>query len=145
MHRLIATWACLGLIAVVAAHGGDNKGISIDGTWVFSKVISKGKQVPDADLAKVAPTVVFKEGKYTASVMGKVQETGTYKVDATKNPATMDMVPADGKDRGKKELAILKLEGDTLTIAIADAGDPNRPKSFEPAKDVEIQTLKRKK
>jgi uncharacterized protein (TIGR03067 family) len=145
MNRMMVSVACFGMVALVGARAGEGKGISIDGTWVMVRVVSKGEKIPDADVAKLMATGVFKDGKYSFAVMGKVQETGTFKIDAAKQPPTIDMVPADGKDKGKTEPGILKLDGDTLTIAVADAGSATRPKTFEPAKDVEIQVYKKRK
>jgi uncharacterized protein (TIGR03067 family) len=146
MNRLIASVVSVGVLALVAARGGDAKvGPKIDGNWLMTSVIDKGNKVPDADVAKFMAVAVFKDGKYSVSVGGKVQESGTYKVDTSKDPALLDMYPGDGKDKGKIEFALFKIEGDVLTIAVAEAGAKFRPKSFEPTKEIEVQTYKRTK
>jgi uncharacterized protein (TIGR03067 family) len=119
-------------------------GPKIDGSWLLTGCTDQGKKVPEADVAKIKCVAVLKDGKYSFSVDGKVQETGTYKVDTNQDPAVLDLYPADGKDKGKIELALFKIEGDVLTIAVAEAGK-QRPNGFEPAKEIEVQIYKRTK
>jgi uncharacterized protein (TIGR03067 family) len=76
----------------------------------------------------------------------KEVENGTYKLDAAKKPAAIDLIIGKGgKDEGKTQLGIYKLEGDVLTVAIAEANSKTRPSSFEGVKGVEVTTLKRAK
>ena len=76
--------------------------------------------------------------------MGKEVEKGTYKINAKKNPATIDMSVMEGKDKGKSQIGIFKIEADQLTMAVV-IGSKDRPKSFDPAADVEVRILKRNK
>ena len=54
-------------------------------------------------------------------------------VDATREPATIDVIPDGGPNRGERILGIYKIDGETLTICMAVAGQP-RPKAFKAEK-----------
>jgi uncharacterized protein (TIGR03067 family) len=68
-------------------------------------------------------------GKYVAELAGQKDE-GTFTVDPSKSPKTMDITGTTGPNKGKTIPAIYQLEGDTLTIAYElDGGQ--RPTKFE--------------
>jgi uncharacterized protein (TIGR03067 family) len=72
--------------------------------------------------------MVVKNEKYTFEI-GDMTETGTLKLDPSKTPATLDIKIADGPDKGKTQLAIYKLDGDTFTLCFARP-EQDRPKEF---------------
>ena len=72
-------------------------------------------------------------------------ESGTYKLDGTKKPTTIDLTVATSKDEIRKHYGIYKLDGDKLTIAIAAVGSRSRPDGFEGRPGVEVTVLKRNK
>jgi uncharacterized protein (TIGR03067 family) len=77
-------------------------------------------------------------------VNGKEVENGTYKADPLKKPPTLDLTIAKGKDEGKTQLGIFKLEKDVFTVAIGAAGGKERPKNFDGGPDIEVTVMKRK-
>ena len=143
--------ACLlvGLALSVGAPGVKDppkKEATIVGEWVGEKAVAGGMDlpVPDGGITftfAADGTLMVRDGG-----RGK-PEAGSYKVDAKKNPAEIDLVPPPDK----KEVVlqgIYKLDGDTLTLCFRrGAPGAGRPKEFEsPAgSDVIVMTLKRAK
>ena len=101
--------------ASVGSAAGDKKGI--EGTWKLTSVNFGGKDEPVPEGKGV--TLKFMGGKVTADEGGGKIEEGTYKVDDTKKPKTLDMIMKKG---GKDEtvLAIYEVSGDTLKVGFAD-------------------------
>jgi uncharacterized protein (TIGR03067 family) len=61
---------------------------------------------------------------------GSVPIRGTYKLDPTRNPKTVDWTDSVGEDAGKTLLAIYRLEGDSFTFCAASPGLA-RPTEFK--------------
>lgn len=120
-------------LAVVSASfgptGADDKKDPTNGKWTIESVTRDGKAV---DALKGAVRV-HTDGSYTltpATGSKTAPTSGTYKLDLTKAPVTIDMVVKGGTYDGKTLLGIAKLDGDTLTVAFAEPGK-DRPKAFE--------------
>ena len=101
------------------------------GKWVIESVTRDGK----VNAALKGAVREQSDGKYTitpAATTTKKPEptTGTYTIDATKSPITIDMKPKGGNFDGKTLLGIVKVDGDTMTIAFAEPGK-DRPTAFE--------------
>ena len=71
--------------------------------------------------------------KYEQTVNGQLAERGTFKVDESKKPMTVDVSIAEGQDAGKLELGVFQLSGKTLTGKFAQPGATTRPTDFSPA------------
>src|SRR5262249_55510901 len=110
MKRVIGS-LMVALFWTAAGFGADEK--DLNGTWVATEAKQDGESLPD-DFVKSAK-VVFAGGKYTAS-LGEVTEEGTFEVDRSKKPNTIDMKPRSGGKKGKTMLGVFELKGDTLTI-----------------------------
>ena len=78
---------------------------------------------------------------------GKEDETGTLKLDPDKKPKTIDFDITSGKDKGKKQLGIYKLEDDSFTLCIGFPGETERPAKFESEKGSKtaLAVMKREK
>jgi uncharacterized protein (TIGR03067 family) len=100
---------------------------SIVGEWVTFIFAADGK-------------LTIKEGKRDKN------DTGTYKTDAKKDPAEIDIIPPEDK-KDPTVQGIYKLDGDTLTLAFGRGKEKSRPTKFESPEgtDTIVITLKRAK
>jgi uncharacterized protein (TIGR03067 family) len=111
-----------------------------DGNWRLVSVEANGQKLPAQQVNELSLT--FKSGKFT-SFRGGEKRTGTYKLDLTKKPRTIDIEPGDGPDKGKTWSLIYSLEGNTLRICGRKIGE-DRPTSFDTKdqKDVILMVLR---
>jgi uncharacterized protein (TIGR03067 family) len=99
------------------------------GAWESVKVIGDGNPIDLTMKIVFTPT----EAHVWHDGVRMMDEDGRWAIDATKNPATIDIDPNRKGD--KRELGILKIEGDTLTICVILEGDGPRPTEFKSAAD----------
>jgi uncharacterized protein (TIGR03067 family) len=147
MRNLIFPILIAGVAATGLAHGGDAKKEleAMQGKWSITKIEeSTGKAPPEDSIKEFVVTVKEDVMKVThgssAAVVLKI------KLDTTKDPKTIDFTHMEGPDKGKTELGIYKLEGDTWTYCVADIGK-DRPMAFAAAKGTKnaVLVLKRMK
>jgi uncharacterized protein (TIGR03067 family) len=123
----------VGLLAVSAAPGQDDAEKlrkALEGSWDIVAVEFDGQKVPDAAVKDNPVRLVFKGNKYTEKKGGEAFEDGTYQIDPSKKPATLDFTILSGPDKGKTQLAIIELKGDTCKVCLARAGEKERPTAF---------------
>jgi uncharacterized protein (TIGR03067 family) len=123
------------LLAVVflagAADGAKDESAKdlekMQGDWAADSLVRGGFPLPADDARAYFRTV--KDDQYTVSRYSKVVGKGTFKIDATKKPKTIDSQPADPTGKIKPVLGIYELDGDKLTICNAEPGK-ERPTEF---------------
>jgi uncharacterized protein (TIGR03067 family) len=99
-----------------------------EGTWAVTSSIRDGKEAP-ADIVASIRRIV--SGDHVTWTRDGKSFAGTKVVyDTTKTPHALDLIPDGGAYRDKRILAIYRLDGDELTICVADAEQP-RPTAFE--------------
>jgi uncharacterized protein (TIGR03067 family) len=115
------------------------------GNWSVLSIKFAGQEAPADDLKNMK----FKfDGKVYINTIGEqVIEEGDYRIDASKTPKTIDFDIRKGRDSGKKQLALYKIDGDKLTIVAGQPGSSERPKSLtpEPTDQVLYAVLERAK
>lgn len=117
---------------------------ALQGTWKVESFAQDGKEAPADKLKDM--TFVFKDNTYKISIGDQEFETGTFQVDASKKPHTIDLDIKSGPDKGKKQPGVYSLEGDTLKVCFAHAGETERPKEVAAKAEKTIYTvLKREK
>jgi uncharacterized protein (TIGR03067 family) len=100
---------------------------ALDGTWTLSSLEVNGQKVSEDALANATMTV--KDGKYTFKMQDESEE-GTFKVDASKKPATINLDIKTGMSKGMKQLGIYEVNAGTWKLCLNDPGEGVRPKEI---------------
>ena len=131
--RRIAQSLCamaMTLVATTASAQYANEAVGqVQGTWTAAKAERDGKAAPDL----VGNRLSITGSRFDIRTKGgKLLFSGTYKLDATRKPATIDFAHNHGKLKGKDWKGIYALEGGTLTVC-DNALDmsKDRPKAFQ--------------
>jgi uncharacterized protein (TIGR03067 family) len=99
----------------------------LQGDWAAVSMVNDGVKASDDEAQSLFRTV--KDNHYTVYLFNKAIGKGTFKIDATKTPKTIDAVPANAPDKSKAMLGIYELDGDQLKLCFASSGK-DRPKDF---------------
>jgi uncharacterized protein (TIGR03067 family) len=106
---------------------------TIQGHWAQLSMVVDGAKVPDDEAQALFRSM--KDDKYTIYQFKKVIGKGTFKVDASRKPKTIDATTTAG-GRSLTLLGIYELDGDTLKLCFAPPGKP-RPSDFTSKKGSE--------
>jgi uncharacterized protein (TIGR03067 family) len=121
----------LGLVAAAPDPTKDDLK-KLQGAWNLTAWEQSGQPLPKEGLDSAKFSV--KNNKYTFELHG-VQEEGTIKLDSAKKPATIDLAITSGGDKGKDQVGIYRIEGDTITCCFARPGGKVRPTEFTSTQD----------
>jgi uncharacterized protein (TIGR03067 family) len=143
MKRLLPS--ALAVFVLAAADPADASKKDLDrmqGDWAAESMVRDGQQFPDEDAQAYFRTI--KGDSYTVFRFSKAAGKGTMKLDATKNPKTVDFTPDGGKS--PPLAGIYSLEGDTLTLCYGLPGKPRPTKlASEPDSGNTLSVWKREK
>jgi uncharacterized protein (TIGR03067 family) len=124
---------CIALIVLAAAawsqDAADERKL-LEGAWLPTAAELGENPVEEATLKTMK--LVIEGDKYTVTV-GKSIDKGSVKIDPAAKPKTMDIIGADGPNKGKTFLAIYELNGDTLRVCY-DLTGKARPTEFKTKK-----------
>ena len=141
MNYFATIAAAIALTAAAPVQDAKDAGgaAALQGTWVVSSI--NGQTIPDG-----APplTLTFTGDKYYQTLGADVNERGSFKVDASKKPMTIDLIITEGDDAGKTQLGIIEVTGDTVRANLDTPGAGQRPTDFT-AKDAGVLFVGRKK
>ena len=98
---------------------------SLQGVWLLTTVNDQNLSDQGVEMA-----LAIDGTKYREVVNGTVDETGTFKLDATKKPMTFDLTILEGNDAGKVQLGIIEVTGDVAKGLFAEPGATTRPADF---------------
>lgn len=118
--------------ALLLAAPGDDAPVQDDlarmqGDWMVESMKLNGLKHEQTESESLFRTV--KGDAYSISRYTRVITEGTFKLDPTQSPKTIDSTPTNTKD-GVAMLGIYEFDGDKLRICNAPAGKP-RPKDFK--------------
>jgi uncharacterized protein (TIGR03067 family) len=118
----------------------------LQGTWNVVSMSIDGNKIP-IEMAKIV--MVFKDNNVTFTVNDKTEAEGTFTLKAGVDPKQFDLVHGSGKYKGKLDMSLYILDGDTLKIAgyTGETSFTKRPAAFpkEGDKEYDVYTLKRAK
>jgi uncharacterized protein (TIGR03067 family) len=114
---------------LVAADDDANKKDmeKLQGDWAAVSMVRDGMNIPRDDAQSFFRTV--KGDKSTVFRYDDVVNKGTFTIDATKKPKTMDFFPEGTNDKTKASLGIYEFDGEKLKICFAQPGK-ERPTEF---------------
>jgi uncharacterized protein (TIGR03067 family) len=117
--------------------------IALQGAWGFATLELDGKPIPEQAIA--GSRLEIAGNKFTHTT-GDVVYKGTFKVDATLKPKTIDLMFTEGPEKGNTALGIYELNSDTWRICLTVTAK-ERPKEFatKSGSGLALETLKRKK
>jgi uncharacterized protein (TIGR03067 family) len=129
--------ATAGLAAQAAKPAQSKLLTSLQGTWVMT---SQNGQ----DLAGSGQEILItiKDDTYTQTVNGQVSERGTFKIDETKKPMTLDISIKEGDNAGAAQVGVIQVNGNTMTGKLGQPGDTTaRPSDFSFAEGFFVFTM----
>ncbi len=127
--KRFAGLAFLLLAPAMLVLAADDKPVGPDGVYKVSSLSKGGMKFP-GDPATVFEAVTIKGDKFTMRMMGE-DKVATIKIDAKAKPATIDITPDEGPEKGKTMLGIWKMEKGMLTLALVEGKDAKRPENFD--------------
>jgi uncharacterized protein (TIGR03067 family) len=115
----------------------------LQGTWMAVSGEKEGKDDPEAK----EHAIVFEGDKFSIKKGDKVIVQGTFKIDASKAPKTMDLAITEGpeKVKDKTALSIYVLDGDELTWCVSEPGSSERPEKLVTKEGVKRMLVKFKR
>ncbi len=134
----LARVAVVALSALAASPAlGQDAADGIKGIWAVQSLSFDGVKVPDDPTAGPQLTA-FDGAQYVQRKGQTITEEGSYEIDPSKSPRTIDFLIKKGGDAGKRQLGIYEVEGNTLRVCMAEPGSKKRPRTFEAPKTVVV-------
>ena len=139
----------LATVAMSTAWAEDSEAVKKDqaqlqGEWSMVSGSADGNAMPDA-LRETAKRVC-KGDETTVTVGEQLLMKAKFALDPSRKPKTIDYQMIDGPTKGKKQLGIYELEGDTVKFCFGSPGS-ERPTDFtsKPGDGRTLSVWKRKK
>jgi len=116
--------AAIALTAGTTGQDAKKATASLQGTWAVGSINGKSLEGGSSLLLS------FAGDKYHQTVDGTVNERGSYKIDTSKKPMTIDLIITEGDDAGKTQLGVIEVTGDKLRAHLNVPGSTQRPPDF---------------
>jgi len=99
----------------------------LQGDWVMVSSERNGETLPDEQVKAFRRTIKGEE--FTVTRDGETIAKGTFTVDPSKSPKTIDVTFTEGDNKDKKMLGIYEIDSDNHKVCYAPLGK-DRPKEF---------------
>jgi len=139
----------LAVVAAATALTEDSEAIKKDvaqlqGEWSMVSGSADGSAMPDA--MRTTARRVCKDDETTVTVGGQLFMKAKFTIEPSRKPKTIDYQMIDGPTKGKKQLGIYEIEGDTVRFCFGSPGS-ERPPDFtsKPGDGRTLSVWKRKK
>jgi uncharacterized protein (TIGR03067 family) len=115
-----------------------------EGTWKMESFTFDGKPSPIEDFADFRMTL---KGETFSTVTAQEKTKGTYTIDPSKSPKTIDITFSGEQRDGVTMLGIYELDGDTYTVCLPAGPAKERPKELasKPGSGLVLEVFKRVK
>jgi RNA polymerase sigma factor (sigma-70 family) len=120
----------------------------VQGTWEVVELVVKGEKVLPNDRAK--GLVIFQGDGFRFVITAKgeadlTRTSATVKLDPAKSPRTIDTTATEEANKAESSLGIYELDGDDLTLCLANQRAAARPTAFKGEGEFVLFKLKRSK
>jgi uncharacterized protein (TIGR03067 family) len=107
---------------LIAADAPKDDLHKLQGTWSLVSAVRDGKDVPDDEVNRT--TLVIQGNTFTFPEDARVATgpSGTFTIDSSRRPKTIDATPSSGPNRDATWLGIYEVMGDLYKIAFAPPG-----------------------
>lgn len=135
----VSSLAIAFVVSTTLLPAQDNKTemAQLEGEWSMVSGEANGMPMPKTMLA--TGRRVAKDGETTIFIGGKMYFKAKISIDPTKKPKTIDYVMTEGLTKGKTQLGIYELDGDTVKFCFGAPGN-DRPTDFT-SKEGSLNTL----
>lgn len=142
-------WILLAAITLIATPltliAGDDAEVkkefkALAGKWKVVAITDAGKEIPKDKLPAIS--IVFRANGTAIRQMPEEEIKCTLTLDPAKEPKRMTIAHESGSEKGQKQYAIYKLDGNKLTFFASELGAPeeDRPVDFN-AKDTKASLM----
>ncbi|MBA4188400.1 MAG: hypothetical protein C0467_10385 [Planctomycetaceae bacterium] len=138
--KRFAVAGCLMVLAFTGIVLADEKALKeLEGTYTVIALEKGGKPAPKEIVESLKISI---KGENFTIMIGTDEKKAKIKVDASKTPNTIDIMPSDGPEKGMTFPGIYKAEKGELTIVFLEKGS-DRPKEFKAEGDGMLMKLKK--
>lgn len=124
---LVVAAACF-ITAALAADDQTKKVLeTLQGKWSVQSIELNGNTIANEDIKLWE--LKISNNSYTVKIGEKTEE-GTFKIDVSKKPMTVDAFPTSGESSGQKRLGIFEFDGEKAKACFATANREVRPTKF---------------
>lgn len=138
--KRFAVAGCLLAVTLAGVALADEKALKeLEGSYTVTALEKGGKAAPKEVMDGLK--VSIKGDALTITVAGE-EKKAKIKLDGSKSPATIDILPSDGPEKGKTFPGIYKVEKGEVTIVFQEK-DTGRPKEFKSEGETMLMKMKK--